>query len=212
MPQSTAHTGLPATTANHNWTTVPDEAIQSASEDDQETADAKFSERQHWKKEAKCLAKEEAKCREREEAEHRQREEGEHQQREEIERQKREEVECQQRESAERMQARAEILVGDWASESVVAAEGSRDKGKGKELGQTEVPAGPCSWCLRAQAECTFELAKCKLLGGSKEAKASTKVGKRTPEDQMSPRASEKKKRARVKSPEVEVSKVICLI
>ncbi|KAI6013194.1 hypothetical protein PISMIDRAFT_10989 [Pisolithus microcarpus 441] len=176
------------------------------------------------REEAERLAKEEAERCEREEAEHWQREEGECQQREEIEQQKREEAECWQWESAERMQARVEILVGDWASESVVAAKGSRDKGKGKESGQTEVPAGPCSWCLRAQAECTFELAKvskrgkkscdrctglkeqCKLLGGSKEAKAGTKVGKRTPEDQTSLRASEKKKQARVKSPEVEAS------
>ncbi|KAI5983952.1 hypothetical protein EDD15DRAFT_2375764 [Pisolithus albus] len=69
------------------------------------------------------------------------------------------------------------------------------------------------------KAQCTFELAKaskrgkrlcdrctglkqqCKLLGVAKEGK----VGKRVPEDQTSPRASEKKKRARARSPEVEV-------
>ncbi|KAI5985323.1 hypothetical protein EDC04DRAFT_2615412 [Pisolithus marmoratus] len=49
MSQNIANTGLPTPTATQDWTAVPDEAIQSASEDEQETADMKYAKCQCWK-------------------------------------------------------------------------------------------------------------------------------------------------------------------
>ncbi|KAI5988427.1 hypothetical protein EDD15DRAFT_2199061 [Pisolithus albus] len=237
MSQYAANTGLPPASAILDWTAVPDEAIQSASDDDQQVADAKFAERQRRKRlrreqkaaaeaaererrereEAERREREESERREREEAERREREEAERREREETERREREEAARRERESAERMQARSEGLVGVGGSE--VSAGGTRGKGKATEPDRAETPVGPCNRCLWAQAQCTFELAKaskrgkrscdrctglkeqCKLPGVAKEGKA----GKRVPEDQTSPRAGEKKKRARARSPEVEV-------
>ncbi|KAI6004770.1 hypothetical protein EDD15DRAFT_2191549 [Pisolithus albus] len=237
MSQYTVNTGFPPATAILDWTAVPDKAIQSASDNDQTVADAKFAERQrrkrvrreqraaaeaaereHWEREeAERWEREEAERREREETERWEREETEHWEREEAERREREEAEHRQREEAERRQRESVEIAWEAAEGSQVAT--SR---KGKEATRAETPVGPCARCLHAQVECTFELAKvsrrgkkscdrctslkeqCKLPGGSKEVKAGTR-GKRTPEDQTSPRAGEKKKRARAKSPEVEV-------
>ncbi|KAI5995410.1 hypothetical protein EDD15DRAFT_2195438 [Pisolithus albus] len=221
MSQHTVNTGFPPATAILDWTAVPDEAIQLASDDDQTVADAKFAERQCRKRvrrEQRAAAEAaEHERREREQAEHWEREETECREREEAERREREEAERQQREEVERCQQESVEIAQEAAEGSQVAT--SR---KGKEVTRAETPVGPCARCLRAQVECTFELAKvsrqgkkscdrctglkeqCKLPGGSKEVKAGTR-GKRTPEDQTSPRAGEKKKRARAKSPEVEV-------
>ncbi|KAI5992163.1 hypothetical protein EDD15DRAFT_2197184 [Pisolithus albus] len=229
MSQYTVNTGFPPATAILDWTAVPDEAIQSASDDDQTVADAKFAERQRRKRvhrEQRAAAEAaEHERREREEAEHREREEAERREREETERREREEAEHREREEAERRQ-REEVERRQRESVEIAreAAEGSQvaTSRKGKEATRAETPVGPCARCLHAQVECTFELAKvsrwgkrscdrctglkeqCKLPGGSKEVKAGTR-GKRTLEDQTSPRAGEKKKRARAKSPEVEV-------
>ncbi|KAI6023475.1 hypothetical protein EDC04DRAFT_2606630 [Pisolithus marmoratus] len=61
MLQNIANTGLPTPTATQDWTTVPDEAIQLASDDDKESADVKYAEHQCWKQVKKeCKAAEEA--------------------------------------------------------------------------------------------------------------------------------------------------------
>ncbi|KAI6038951.1 hypothetical protein EDC04DRAFT_2603460 [Pisolithus marmoratus] len=49
MSQNIANTSLPTPTATQDWTAVPDEAIQSTSEDEQETADMKYAKCQCWK-------------------------------------------------------------------------------------------------------------------------------------------------------------------
>ncbi|KAI6045903.1 hypothetical protein EDC04DRAFT_2598479 [Pisolithus marmoratus] len=46
MSQNIANTGLPTPTAIQDWTIVPDEDIQLASDDNKETADAKYAKRQ----------------------------------------------------------------------------------------------------------------------------------------------------------------------
>ncbi|KIK11862.1 hypothetical protein PISMIDRAFT_25730 [Pisolithus microcarpus 441] len=220
MSQSTANPSLPPASSIRDWTVIPDEAIQLVSDDDQEVTDAKFMEHQCqkkvWQEQRAAAEAAECKCWEREETICCKREEAEHREKEETECQKREEAEHWQQELAERMQERVESLVGGRARWSAVSIEGTQGvvknlqvpvRGKGKELAQVEAPVGPCTQCACANTECTFELAKeqCKLLGGSKEVQAGSKVGKRMLEDQTSLRAGEKKKQVRAKSPEVEV-------
>ncbi|KAI6013842.1 hypothetical protein EDC04DRAFT_2609162 [Pisolithus marmoratus] len=70
MSQNITNTGLPTPATTQDWTTVLDKAIQSASEDDQETANVKYAECQHHKRVKKeCKAAEEAVAHERAEVE-----------------------------------------------------------------------------------------------------------------------------------------------
>ncbi|KAI6000019.1 hypothetical protein EDD15DRAFT_2362583 [Pisolithus albus] len=163
MSQYAANTGLPPASAILDWTAVPDEAIQSASDDDQQVADAKFAEcqrRKRLQREQKAAA---AECREREEAERREHEETEHQERE--------EAVHQEREPAERVQ-------------------GYERQGEGNGTRPSGDPGGTLQPVLTGPGPVHLQ-EQCKLLGVAKEGKE----GKRVPEDQTSPRASEKKKR-----------------
>ncbi|KAI5984104.1 hypothetical protein EDC04DRAFT_2914533 [Pisolithus marmoratus] len=63
MSQNIANTSLPTPTTTQDWTAVLEEAIQSASDDDKETANAKYAE-SHEKVEAECQEQE---CQEKEE-------------------------------------------------------------------------------------------------------------------------------------------------
>ncbi|KAI6004795.1 hypothetical protein EDD15DRAFT_2359640 [Pisolithus albus] len=159
MSQYTINTGFPPATAILDWTAIPDEAIQSASDDDQTVADAKFAEcqcRKRVRREQRAAAEAaEHERQEREEAEHREREETERREREEAEHREREEAECQQQEEVERRQRESVEIAREAAEGSQVAT--SR---KGKEATRAEMPVGPCARCLHAQVECTFELAK----------------------------------------------------
>ncbi|KAI6039368.1 hypothetical protein EDC04DRAFT_2603232 [Pisolithus marmoratus] len=61
MSQNITNTGLPTPTATQDWTAILDKAIQLASEDNQETANVKYTEHQHQKQVKKeCKAAEEA--------------------------------------------------------------------------------------------------------------------------------------------------------
>ncbi|KAI6037748.1 hypothetical protein EDC04DRAFT_2604528 [Pisolithus marmoratus] len=76
MSQNIANTSLPTPTTTQDWTTTPEEAIQSASEDDQETANVKYAKCQcHKQVKKECKAAEEVAACERVEAEHQDREE-----------------------------------------------------------------------------------------------------------------------------------------
>ncbi|KAI6108440.1 hypothetical protein EDD16DRAFT_1523027 [Pisolithus croceorrhizus] len=170
---------------------------------------------------AELRRQEEAECREREESERWEREENERWEKEETERREREENERREREAQARAASQTEgggsqshdpkVSSLTLAESNPVPAEGSQSQGGSQADHVT------CARCARAEVDCTYELAKaskrgkksCDRCSSMKEQcmPASTKkVRKRVvPAESMSPRASEKKKRAWAKSPEVEV-------
>ncbi|KAI6102308.1 hypothetical protein EDD16DRAFT_1715945 [Pisolithus croceorrhizus] len=94
MSQPSSHIPTPPVTTVWDWSTVPDSAIQSNSNDDKAVTKAKYNERQHWKKaqkeqkvaeEAVAQERVEAECWERVVAELHRWEEAEHWEREENE-------------------------------------------------------------------------------------------------------------------------------
>ncbi|KAI6046543.1 hypothetical protein EDC04DRAFT_2597985 [Pisolithus marmoratus] len=220
MSQNIINTGLPTPATMQDWTIVLEEAIQLASEDDQETADVKYAECQHWKQVKKeCKAAEEVAACERVEAGH---QEKECQDQEEHSYTVNSETEYfkallnhQQSKMLVVDRLRASALVGDRPGMSVPVpaqpgnpgpAEGLRAKGKARA--HDPVPVGPCAQCVRAGVECTFELAR-----ASKCGKKSCDQCSGLKEQCMLPGAekkkegqrNDKKKWAQAKSLEVEV-------
>ncbi|KAI6043635.1 hypothetical protein EDC04DRAFT_2600086 [Pisolithus marmoratus] len=143
MSQNIANTGLPTPAATQDWTTVLDEAIQSASHDDKKTADTK----------KECKAAEEAAACERAEAECWEKE---HWDRKECSYAMDLEMEYyeallnhQQAEEDQEMNRQSKMLVVDRPSASVPVpaesggpgpAEGLRAKGKGAKKKKKQVP------------------------------------------------------------------------
>ncbi|KAI6102067.1 hypothetical protein EDD16DRAFT_1525689 [Pisolithus croceorrhizus] len=226
MSQPSLLMPIPPATAVRDWLAVPDSAIQSDSDDDEAVAKAKYDERQRRKKArkdqkaaeeaaaqeraeaerrereaAKLCRQEEAERREREENERREKEETERREREENERQEREANECREREAQARVASQTEgggsqsrdpeVSSPTPAESNPVPAEGSQSQGGSQADHVT------CARCARAEVDCTYELAKAT---GTKKVRKCV-----VPAESTSPRAGEKKKRARAKSPEVEV-------
>ncbi|KAI6044042.1 hypothetical protein EDC04DRAFT_2599651 [Pisolithus marmoratus] len=177
MSQNVANTGLPTPAATQDWTTILEEAIQLASDNDKETADVKYAKHQCWKQVRKehKVAKEVA-AHEKVEAEHLE-------DNWEMNRQSKMPVETRLRTSAPTGDRPGTSVLVLAQSGSPGPAESSKAKGKAKA--RDPVPVGPCAQCVRARVECTFELAR-----------ASAEKKKK---------ASDKKKWARAKGPEVEV-------
>ncbi|KAI6028241.1 hypothetical protein EDC04DRAFT_2605720 [Pisolithus marmoratus] len=163
MSQNIANTSLPTPTATQDWTAILEEAIQSASDDDKETANAKYTKcqcRKHVRKECKA-AKEAAAC-EKVEAE---RQEQEFWEKEEHAYTVDSETEWSEMPVVDRL--RVSVPVGDRLGMSVLVpaetgnpglAEGSKVKGKAKAC--DPVPVGPCAQCVRAGVECMFKLVR----------------------------------------------------
>ncbi|KAI5981148.1 hypothetical protein EDC04DRAFT_2617614 [Pisolithus marmoratus] len=152
MSQNVTNTGLPTPTATQDWTAVPDKAIQSASEDEQEIADMKYTECQCWKR-----AKEEQKAAE---------EAAERVRVAQVEAKCQEEEACEAqakeaRERAEHTQSEMPVMDEPRASAPVPAAPGNRP---GTSVLVPAESGGPGLAeglkCVRARVECTFELAK----------------------------------------------------
>ncbi|KAI6094184.1 hypothetical protein EDD16DRAFT_1526802 [Pisolithus croceorrhizus] len=185
MSQPSLLIPTPLATAVQDWLAVLDSAIQSDSDDNE--ADQKVAE------EAVAWERVEAECWEREVAELCRQEEAEHWEREENEHQEKEENECQEREVEGRgSQSHDSVVCSSALAESNPAlAEGSQSQGG------PQVDHMTCAWCTRAKVDCTYKLAK---------ATSTKKVWKCIVlAESMSLRASEKKKHAQAKSPEVEV-------
>ncbi|KAI6094594.1 hypothetical protein EV401DRAFT_2084232 [Pisolithus croceorrhizus] len=188
-------------------------AIQSDSNDDEAVAKAKYEERQHQKKahkdqkvaeEAAAWERVEAECWEREAVELHRQEEAECWEREENECQEKEENECQEREENECQEQEAQAWVasqveggGSQSCDSVHQQRGHRVRGGHKWITQPV----PGVLGLRSTA-LMYKLAKAKqcMPAGTKKVQKCI-----VPAESTSPRASEKKKHAWAKSPEVEV-------
>ncbi|KAI6095887.1 hypothetical protein EDD16DRAFT_1526160 [Pisolithus croceorrhizus] len=171
--------------------------------------------------EAECQEREAVELHRQEEAERWEREENEHQEREENEHQEREENEHQEREAQAWVASQVEgggsqshdpeVSLSTPAESNPVLAEGLQSQGGPQADHMT------CARCARAEVDCTYELAKASKHGkkscdrclSMKEqcVPAGTKKVQKcvVPAESMSPRASEKKKHAQAKSPEVEV-------
>ncbi|KAI6101691.1 hypothetical protein EDD16DRAFT_1716374 [Pisolithus croceorrhizus] len=187
----------------------------------EEAAAQERAEAERWEREAELRRQEEAERREREESEHWEKEENERWEKEETERQEREETERQeweaqawaasQTEGGGSQSRDPEVSSSMPAESNPVPAEGSQSQGGSQADHVT------CAQCARAEVDCTYELAKaskhgkkscdrCSLMKEQCVPTGTKKVRKRiVPAESTSPRASEKKKRARAKSPEVEV-------
>ncbi|KAI6006364.1 hypothetical protein EDC04DRAFT_2611518 [Pisolithus marmoratus] len=167
MSQNVVNTGLPTPATTQDWTTVLDKAIQSASNDDKETADAKYAKCQCWKQ-----AKKEHKVAEEVAAHARAAQaEAEHWEKECWEKEELEDNQEMNRWSKMLVVDRLRVSapVGDRPGMSVPVlaetgnpgpAEGLKAKGKAKACDLVPVGPGPCAWCVRAGVECMFKLAR----------------------------------------------------
>ncbi|KAI5992336.1 hypothetical protein EDC04DRAFT_2613659 [Pisolithus marmoratus] len=204
MSQNIANTSLPTPTATQDWTAVLDEAIQSASKDDQETADAKYAEHQcqkRVKKEHKVA--DEAAAHERVAQAEVERWERECQEKEEHSYTVNSETKWSKMPVVDRL--RVSAPVGNRPGTSVpVPVGGSKVKGKSKA--HDPVPVGPCAQCVRAEVECTFELVKASKHGKkSCDWRSGLKKQCMLPGAEKKKKAGDKKKWVQAKSLEVQV-------
>ncbi|KAI6039293.1 hypothetical protein EDC04DRAFT_2603280 [Pisolithus marmoratus] len=167
MSQNITNTGMPTPTTTQDWTAIPDEAIQLASDNDKETANAECAKHQcqKWVRKECKVAEEAAECAR--VAQCQEMEACEAQEKVAWEKEEHAYAVDSETEFYAALSQQSKTLIGDRLGMSVPVLAESGDhrpaessKAKGKVKAHDPVPVSLCTQCIRAGVECMFNLVK----------------------------------------------------